>query len=76
MYFLFLTLYVFDTILQIERWWRELHELLEKYFKDHLNWLKDRGEYNPHNKTDRCCAFLYLNTLLLQLNIFLYVLSL
>ena len=45
MYFLFLTLYVFDTILQIERWWRELHERLEKYFKDHLNWLKVRIYY-------------------------------
>ena len=28
---------------QIERWWRELHDRLEKYFKDHLRWLKDQN---------------------------------
>ena len=39
--------------LKIERWWRELHERMEKYFKEQLNWLKDRGHYNPHSERDR-----------------------
>lgn len=38
---------------QIERWWKELHERLEKYFKEKLIWLKNEHHYNPHNATDR-----------------------
>lgn len=38
---------------QIERWWKELHERLEKYFKDKLIWLKNEHHYNPHDATDR-----------------------
>ncbi len=26
---------------------------MEKYFKEHLNWLKDQGHYNPHLERDR-----------------------
>ena len=39
--------------LQIERWWRELHERLEKFFKHQLNFLKDQSYYDPHNRTHR-----------------------
>ena len=38
---------------QIERWWKELHERLEKYFKDKLIWLKNEHHYKPHDTTDR-----------------------
>ena len=38
---------------QIERWWKELHERLEKYFKDKLTWLKNEHHYNPHDAKDR-----------------------
>ena len=40
-------------ILQIERWWKELHDRLEKYFKDHLRWLKDQNHYDPNDETNR-----------------------
>ena len=39
--------------LQIERWWRELHERLEKYFKVQLQTLKDSGSYDPTSESDR-----------------------
>ena len=39
--------------LQIERWWKELHERLEKYHKADLNWLKINGHYDPSNETNR-----------------------
>ena len=35
------------------RWWRELHERLEKYFKEKLSYLKEQGYYNPDNERDR-----------------------
>eukprot|EP00794_Sanderia_malayensis_P016375 gene16375-18016_t len=38
---------------QIERWWRELHERLEQYFKYELSWLLNQGHYDSQNKTDR-----------------------
>lgn len=44
---------IFFVLKQIERWWRELHERLEKYFKEQLLWLKGQGHYNPHDETDR-----------------------
>jgi hypothetical protein len=47
--FNFMLLYYF----KIERWWKELHERKEKYFKGHLRWLKDQGHYDPHNETDK-----------------------
>ena len=44
---------VFYLSLQIERWWRELHERLEKYFKVQLQTLKDSGSHDPNSETDR-----------------------
>ena len=41
---------------QIERWWRELHERLERCFK----FLQDQGHYNTNSETDR--YYLYLNS--------------
>jgi len=42
-----------STSNQIERWWRELHEKLERYFKVILMKLKTRGHYNPNTQLDR-----------------------
>lgn len=38
---------------QIDRWWRELHNRLERYFKGQLMMLLERGHYDPSNHTDR-----------------------
>ena len=48
---LILLLYV--SWFQIERWWREHHERLEKFFKFPLNELKDQGHYDSENETHR-----------------------
>ena len=42
-----------STTNKIERWWRDLHERLEKYFKQHLSELLSSGEYDPHSILDR-----------------------
>lgn len=39
-----------STSNQIERWWKELHERLEKYFKVKLKWLKDQGHYYSYSQ--------------------------
>ena len=38
---------------QIERWWRELHHRLEKFFKRQLLMLLEQDHYDPDNQTDR-----------------------
>ncbi|XP_020917211.1 uncharacterized protein LOC110254544 [Exaiptasia diaphana] len=43
-----------STSIQIERWWKELHERLEKYFKEHLYYLKENRFYDPNYEHDRC----------------------
>ena len=45
---------------QIERWWRELHERLENFFKFPLKELQDQGHYDTNSETDR--YYLYLNS--------------
>ena len=42
-----------STSNEIERWWRELHECLEKFFKEQLTMLLRRREYDPHSALDR-----------------------
>ena len=37
-----------STSNKIERWWRELHERLEKFFKEQLVALLRGREYHPH----------------------------
>ena len=39
--------------MQIDRWWREIHERMEMYFKEQLSFLKDRLYYDPHDENDR-----------------------
>ena len=42
-----------STSNKIERWWRDLHERLEVFFKEQLTVLLRRREYDPLNSTDR-----------------------
>eukprot|EP00794_Sanderia_malayensis_P008459 gene8459-9364_t len=42
-----------STSNQIERWWKELHERLEKFFKVQLNESKNHAHYNPDDDVDR-----------------------
>ena len=46
---------------QIERWWRELHQRMEKYFKRQLHRLLDEGVYDPNEQTDRS-VYVYIST--------------
>lgn len=46
-------LYGPSTQNKIERWWRELLERLERFFKQQLSSLAENGDYDPTNKTDR-----------------------
>ncbi|KAM7427620.1 hypothetical protein ABFA07_021268 [Porites harrisoni] len=56
---------------QIERWWRELHKRLEKYYKGHLCWLKDKGHYHPHDDKDRILlAFIMIPLIQKDLDVF------
>ena len=38
-----------STTNKIERWWRDLHERLKKYFKEQLVELLRKNLYNPHD---------------------------
>ena len=42
-----------STSNKVERWWRDLHERLEKYFKSQLQTLLNSREYDPHNREQR-----------------------
>ena len=46
--------------LQIERWWRELHNRFERFFKRQLTMLFEQGHYDPSNQTDRYSVPLYM----------------
>lgn len=46
-------LYGPSTQNKIERWWRELLERMERYFKDQLKSLVECGEYDASDQTDR-----------------------
>ena len=46
-------LYGPSTQNKIERWWRELHHRMEKFFKEQLAALAENGDYDSSNITDR-----------------------
>ena len=46
-------LYGPSTQNKIERWWRELLERMERFFKQQLFLLVENGEYDPSDETDR-----------------------
>eukprot|EP00795_Rhopilema_esculentum_P000908 gene908-10664_t len=50
-----------STSNKIERWWRELHLRMEKYFKRQLLILLEEGLYDPNNSKDRdLLAYVYV----------------
>eukprot|EP00794_Sanderia_malayensis_P021011 gene21011-23063_t len=60
-----------STSNQIERWWKELHERLETYFKDQLRNLKEEGCYDPNCDLDRSMlAFIYIPVIQKELDHF------
>lgn len=60
-----------STSNKIERWWRDLHHRLEKYFKAQLRELLDANEYNPHNPVDRqLLAYIYIPVIQRECDIF------
>ena len=49
-----------STSNKIERWWKDLHERMEKGLKSYLNQLLSRCIYDPHNAMDRkILAYMY-----------------
>lgn len=46
-------LYGPSTQNKIERWWRELHDRMEKYFKSQLTSLAEGGHYDSSDQTGR-----------------------
>jgi len=46
-----------STTNKIERWWRELHERLEKYFKNQLTHILESQYYDPSNDLHRKLLF-------------------
>ena len=42
-----------STTNKIERWWRYIHERIEKYLKQQLSELLSNREYDPYNILDR-----------------------
>ena len=65
-------MYVYNTFLnQIERWWRELHHRLEKFFKSQLKMLLDEGYYDADNEIDRhLLAFIYIPVIQREMDVF------
>ena len=60
-----------STSNKIERWWRELHERLEKFFKEQLTMLLRGREYNPHSALDRqLLAYVFIPVVQRECNIF------
>ena len=46
---------------KVERWWRDLHERLENFFKVQLTQLLRDRQYDPHNILDRqLLAYVYI----------------
>jgi hypothetical protein len=46
-------LYGPSTQNKIERWWRELHERMERFFKEQLKSLVESGDYDSSDQNDR-----------------------
>lgn len=60
-----------STSNKIERWWRDLHERFEAFFKEQLTVLLRRREYDPLNSTDRqLLAYVFIPIVQRECNIF------
>ena len=56
---------------QIERWWRELHDCFEKYFKEQLMHILQQGHYDPQKEIYRSIiAFVYIPALEREMHFF------
>ena len=65
-------LYGPSTTNKIERWWRELHERMEKVFKLQLLDLLNRKVYDPHTLVDRkLLAFVFIPVIQRECEIFM-----
>lgn len=61
-----------STSNKIERWWRDLHERLEKYFKVQLTQLLRDREYDPHDWLNRqLLAYVYIPVVQRECDIFI-----
>ena len=57
---------------KIERWWRDLHEHLERYFKVQLREVLEGHEYDPNSSHDRqLTAYVYIPIVPRECNIFI-----
>jgi hypothetical protein len=60
-----------STSNKIERWWRDLHERLEKYFKIQLAQLLRDRQYDPHDMLNRqLLAYVYIPIIQRECDIF------
>lgn len=60
-----------STSNKIERWWRDLHERFEQYFKEQLAYLLQRRYYDPHNMLDRqLLAYVFIPVVQRECDIF------
>ena len=58
---------------QIERWWKELHERFEKFFKEMLLYLLDQGHYDPSSKEHRdILAYVFIPVLEKEIECFIH----
>lgn len=56
---------------KIECWWRDLHERFRCYFKEHLTYLLQRRDYDPHNAHHRqLTAYVFIPVIQKECNIF------
>ncbi|XP_028416829.1 uncharacterized protein LOC114541037 [Dendronephthya gigantea] len=61
-----------STSNKIERWWRDLHERLERYFKAQLRELLQKHEYDPNFNHDRqLIAYVYVPIVQRECNTFI-----
>ena len=59
-----------STSNKIERWWRDLHERFERFFKEHLAYLLQRRYYDPHNVQHRqLMAYIFIPVIQRECNI-------
>ncbi|KAL9977190.1 hypothetical protein ACROYT_G014568 [Oculina patagonica] len=64
-------LYASSTQNKIERWWRELLDRMERFFKRQLSTLVVDGDYDPTNGQDRnMLAYVYIPVLQKELDVF------
>jgi hypothetical protein len=60
-----------STSNKIERWWCDLHERFERYFKEHLAYLLQRRYYDPHNVQHRqLMAYVFIPVIQRECNVF------